>query len=194
MKKLSKKTIITSAVALAMAATLAAGGSLAYFTSTKNVTNTITFGNVSIKLTEPGFNKDKVLAVVPGDSFDKDPTIENDGSNPCYLRVMLDVSEKYAPGFDGEKVDIKIEEITGMGNNTDWVKSGDYYYYQKQLQPKGVVKLFEKVSIPAGWGNSYAGITFDIKVTAEAIQSANFAPDMSSSGKITGWKNVTVQA
>ena len=49
---MTKKKILVLALSLAMVAILAVGGSLAYFTDTKNADNTFTVGNVKIELIE----------------------------------------------------------------------------------------------------------------------------------------------
>ena len=50
-----------------------------------------------------------------------------------------------------------------------------------------------KVTIPTEWGNEIAGITFNINVKAEFIQSDNFTPVTDEAGNITGWGNVAIE-
>lgn len=42
-------------------------------------------------------------------------------------------------------------------------------------------------------GNEVAGITFNINVKAEFIQSDNFTPVTDEAGNITGWGNVAIE-
>lgn len=69
-----------------------------------------------------------------------------------------------------------------------------YYYYQLPLDPGSAAVLFDKVSIPATWGNKYADVSYNITVKAEAVQSKNFDEKLIKSGtKIVGW-NVTIES
>ncbi|MGN0798889.1 MAG: SipW-dependent-type signal peptide-containing protein, partial [Christensenellales bacterium] len=52
-----KKKILTICLIVALAATAIIGGTLAYFTDTKEVTNTFTVGNVSIELIESQYHR-----------------------------------------------------------------------------------------------------------------------------------------
>lgn len=42
-------------------------------------------------------------------------------------------------------------------------------------------------------GHEIAGITFNINVKAEFIQSDNFTPVTDEAGNITGWGNVAIE-
>lgn len=72
MKK--KLTLVVTSVLLVAA--LVIGGTLAYFTdTTETKTNEFTVGNVDIELTEPAWNADELHNLMPGATFEKDPTI-----------------------------------------------------------------------------------------------------------------------
>lgn len=91
-----KKKITAAALVLALLAITVIGGTMAYFTDTKEVTNTFTMGNVAIKLEEPAWDRllgqnDK-LKVAPGQSYDKDPTITVTGSEDCWLVATVTIS------------------------------------------------------------------------------------------------------
>ncbi len=154
-----KKTIII-AVSLLMAALLAVGGTLAYFTAKAEVTNVVTMGNVKIKLTEPNFDG-KIGPIVPGAKIVKDPTITNIGKNDCYVRAKIEVdfsgsckeSKSEAElaeeallaqelvntllGEDAElnhKPDPKPKEVEFDIDTQKWVLKDGYYYYQSILK------------------------------------------------------------
>lgn len=99
---MKKKTILVAAIAVMLVAALVVGGTLAYFTDTKNATNTFTVGNVKIDLNEQQkgenglekFDQDKTL--VPGKSNDgnavsKIVTVSNTGDNDAWVWVELKI-------------------------------------------------------------------------------------------------------
>ncbi|MBR2037595.1 MAG: SipW-dependent-type signal peptide-containing protein [Lachnospiraceae bacterium] len=106
-----KKT--TKALALVLCAMLLVVGSvmgtLAYLTSTDEVTNTFTVGDIEIKLDEAKVDENgKALAsgerttpedatnsyhILPGIEYDKDPTVwVKEGSEEAYIRMLVAVS------------------------------------------------------------------------------------------------------
>lgn len=54
---MKKKTILVAAIAVMLVAALVVGGTLAYFTDTKDATNTFTVGNVKIDLLESQYHR-----------------------------------------------------------------------------------------------------------------------------------------
>ncbi|MGN0784260.1 MAG: SipW-dependent-type signal peptide-containing protein [Candidatus Aphodomorpha sp.] len=101
------KKALTILLAISLVALLAAGGAIAYLTSTDSVKNTFTVGNVKIVLDEAKVTKgndgtwtagtDRVKAndygtVYPGAELPKDPTVHNTGANAAYIRAEVNVS------------------------------------------------------------------------------------------------------
>lgn len=184
MKK--KIAIVVSVVALVALAAI--GATLAWFTDSKDVTNVVTMGNVQIKLEEPQFTAahadNTITDVVPNQSIVKDPTITNTGKNDAYVRVQVAYT-----GLTDEQI-AQLE--AGLHIDGDlWVKSGDYYYYQGNdgvlAAGSAAVQVFDKVVIPYQWGNEMVNKTFEINVSAQAIQAANFTPVTDANGVITSW-------
>ena len=121
---MNKKKILVLAVSVALIAILAIGGSLAYFTDTKNATNTFTVGNVKINLIEQerdgkgglqGFTQDKVLMPIVGSAqgdkdalgqptaknyIDKIVTIENTGKSAAWVRAYFAIPSALDDGFE----------------------------------------------------------------------------------------------
>jgi len=87
-----KKLIIPLAIVLIAA--LAIGLTLAYFTDTKEVTNTFTMGDLEIDLTED-WDPDDGEDMVPGDTVVKEPVITA-VKNDSYVRVILTLVDKDA--------------------------------------------------------------------------------------------------
>lgn len=84
---MSKRKILLLAMAVAMVAILAIGGTLAYFTDEDDATNTFTIGNVDIDL-EENFDGDEAN-LQPGLDINKDVYVTNTGSNDAYVRVHI---------------------------------------------------------------------------------------------------------
>lgn len=186
-----KKKIISIALVVAMIAIIAAG-SFAYFTDTKSTDNVFTVGNVKIKLTEPNWeNQGKIDAetVYAGEALAKDPTVENTGKNPCFVRVKVE-----GLGQFGEGKMITYESgsnYTPNNMNDGWEYYNGYFYWTKPLVVVGTeneswnaglasktAPLFDRVRMPVG-------LTGDeevqpIVVTAEAVQAQGAMPSWSN--------------
>ena len=195
----NKKKLTAGVAALVLCITGVTYGTLAYFTDKDTRANVITIGHVTGTLTETDEHmrddnnttgKD-YTNVKPGDVLDKDPTVTlAKESEDAYVRVSIN--------YEG----LTKEQALAIENNLDisagWTKSEDgYYYYNEILSNKtGAInssKVFSKVTIPTEWGNEIAGITFNINVKAEFIQSDNFTPVTDEAGNITGWGNVAIE-
>lgn len=186
-----KKSRLTIAV-IALISVLLVGGTYAFFTDTKSQTNIITMGNVEIDLTEPLFEEDNkdltVKNVMPGKKIVKDPTITLKGtSNDAYVRAKIEVT--------GKSMDLNQKQmgelIDGIHFTNGWVLGdNDYYYYNLALtQTDSEVLIFDHVIIPEVWGNETNNLTFEINVTAEAIQAENFNPKTNENNNIIDWVN-----
>mgnify|MGYP003157575144 FL=1 len=193
----NKKKLTAGVAALILCITGVTYGTLAYFTDKDTRANVITIGHVTGTLTETDehMRDDNTTGkdytnVNPGDVLDKDPTVTLDKeSEDAYVRVSIN--------YEG----LTKEQALAIENNLDisagWTKSEDGYYYNEILSNKtGAInssKVFSKVTIPTEWGNEIAGITFNINVKAEFIQSDNFTPVTDEAGNITGWGNVAIE-
>ena len=200
---MKKKSIISMVAALALVGAIGVGSTLAYFTDSDAALNIVTMGHVKIDLTEKSgeeITTDKGLVfknIVPGDVLLKNPiiTVVKD-SEACYLRAKIEVS-----GLKEIKVGDETKDYTGalldnINIGTDWVLNEDdgYYYYQNKIEKNRdedqPVSLFTTVTIPTTWGNEVADTTFNIAITAEAIQADNFKPattTVDNKEVITGW-------
>lgn len=123
---MSKKKILTIALCAALVAALVIGGSIAYFTDTKEATNTFTIGGVKIELLEKqrnedftaleDFEQDKLLMPIVGSAQgEKDPTfgmptapnyvdkivtVENTGKSPAWVRAYFAIPAALDDGYD----------------------------------------------------------------------------------------------
>ena len=191
---MNKKKLIPLLSAVALVAVIGVGSTLAYFTDNDAANNVVTMGHVNIELDEPEFSAENenntIKNVVPNQTITKDPTITVvAGSESCYLRAKIEITE------------LNAEQIADLLENTnigeDWVLAEDgYYYYQNSVSKSNedqTVDLFDTVIIPAEWGNEVADMTFEINVTAEAIQADNFTPETDEAGVINGWNDITAE-
>ena len=89
------KKLAIAVVALSLALVCVIGGTLAFLVATSNtVTNTFTYGEISLKLWEENKTNESGMNftnVVPGDEWGKDPVITVvEGSETCYVYVLID--------------------------------------------------------------------------------------------------------
>lgn len=100
---MNKKKIVLVMACLMMVATLAIGGTLAYFTSEDSADNVFTMGNVEIELQEV-FEQNSKLQ--PGLDVNKDVRVKNTGSEDAYVRVHLaipTIMDDGDPNFNASK-------------------------------------------------------------------------------------------
>lgn len=95
---MNKKKLLTIAMVLSMAAILAIGGTIAYFTDTDQEPNVFTIGKVNIDLIEDfpldtDTNKDgenDAAKLIPGKRLKKEVRVKNESdSEPAYVRVHV---------------------------------------------------------------------------------------------------------
>lgn len=205
---MKKKSLVTMIVAVTLVAVVGVGATLAYFTDKEDATNVITMGHVDIELTEPHFDKEKdengndvpgfdgeednvISNIVPGQEVPKDPTITlTENSARAYIRVKLNCKFTHSDGTEDKYWRYSMENlIPELKGNSSWYYNSyeNCYYYQEPLNPGDSVTMFNKVVIPADWGNKYADGKLDIAVNAEAIQADGFTPE-TDGDKIIGWK------
>ena len=133
-----KKT--TKALALVLCAMLLVVGSvmgtLAYLTSTKEVKNTFTVGNIEIKLDEAKVDENgKALSsgertiekneyhILPGIDYDKDPTVwVKEGSEEAYIRILV-TTNKYDKLVEIFGANFKPETYVTGWNRDIWVST-----------------------------------------------------------------------
>lgn len=177
-----KKKIATGALLVAFGATAVTGATLAYFTDNDSKENVFTVGNVNIELTEPnweGSGSKDAPEVYPGEPLKKDPTVENVGANPCFVRVTVSGLDQFGDKGVIEYLTNYKPGVLGEG----WVYGGDgYFYWTEPLVVKGTendewneglasktTPLFDQIKMPTGLtGNEKAE---DIVVTAQAVQA-----------------------
>ena len=171
MKKLMSKKLTKAIVLAACALLLVAGtvmGTVAYLTSTKSVSNTFTYGNVSITMSE---TTDAAHKLIPGQKNDKNTTIHvAAGSEMCYLFVKVPKVDNVSYTFASTETE-ETEEWILLNGTTDV-----YYYYTtvNASTAQVDVKVLESFTYSAIATNPEASTSQEVEVTGYAVQAAGF--------------------
>lgn len=136
-----KRQLLLSVITLVLCILLLVGTTFAYFSDTKQVTNTVTVGNIKIEMTEAAVKRDSAGHLVedtaaprivggddtvhdygvvyPGIEIYKDPTIRNTGTEDAWIAARIVVSDgrgnlQNVIGFGGS-AGIDIAVLLGGG-------------------------------------------------------------------------------
>lgn len=203
------KKLVTVVSAMFCAVVLVAGsiaGTIAYLTSTAQVTNTFTVGNVAITMVESvtdlygekttgTTNAGNEYKIIPGHTYAKDPkiTVEN-GSEDCYLfvKVVNGISAYEVDAADGNTIAEQLEAngwklVTGKTNVWYYANGVDNGYSVAANTEVPTFTTFTVANDADVTGLSAAQIdALDIIVTAYAIQSNGLA-DANAAWTAGGW-------
>lgn len=203
MKTRSKALLLTLCAVLLVAASVL--GTMAYLTSTDEVTNTFTVGQVKIKLDEAKANPDGSLVanadrvkaneykLLPGHTYNKDPMVTVlSGSESSYVKMTVtfgkanELDAIFAPGG---------ADLTSIFNGYDaakWIAKGntkdatantrtyEFWYKETVGAPTADVALdalFDSITVPGTITNEQLATIegMTITVNAYAIQADGFA-------------------
>lgn len=199
------RKILVSLAALALVAAISIGGTIAYLTSTDEVVNTFTVGNVAIKLDEAKANTDGSLVpnaervkansykLLPGHTYNKDPMVTVlSGSETSYIKMTVTFSKAneldaiFAPtgaeltsifnGYDAANWTYK----GNTKNTTDNTRTYEFWYKEAVGAPTADVALdalFDSITVPGTITNEQLKTIegMTITVNAYAIQADGFA-------------------
>ena len=194
--KFSLKSQIMLSLCMLIAGLLLCVGSLAYFTSHDEVTNTVNAKMPSIALYEPKWDSegaDMAQKAVPGMEIPKDPYIYNNSEAEVYVRMKVEITVDgttlnatdalyqkiisyiyYNYNFDEETGNLFYDTESGKYNNPDFYYYDGYFYYArgdacKALEShKATSKLFDCIKLPVKKTDFNNGI-FDKKFTIKVI-------------------------
>ena len=149
--KTSLKNQIMLSLFMLIAGLLLCVGSLAYFTSQDEVTNTVNAKMPSIALYEPKWDSegaDMAQKAVPGMEIPKDPYLYNNSEAEVYVRMKVEITVDgttlnatdalyqkiisyiyYNYNFDEETGNLFYDTESGKYNNPDFYYYGGYFYY-----------------------------------------------------------------
>ena len=180
------KKELSTVLAGALAVTAVVGGSLAYFTDKDNKVNTFTVGNVDITLTEPnweGNGSEDAPAAYPGEPLAKDPTVKNDGANPCFVRIKVEGLDSLG---DAGMITYRTDYVTDkLGEG--WVEGSDGYFYYDSVLEVGATTdaLFDQIVMPTGLTNGDGNTEYNVTVIAEAVQAQGAKPSWADVQEMT---------
>ena len=166
------KKLIIAVVALSLALVGVVGGTLAWLSATsEKVTNTFTYGTITIKLEEPiGEEKGYEFArIVPGAEVDKDPTVTvNKTSEKCYVYVLIDNQFGTDATYDINAS--KWEKISTDGTKVLYRYLNDSFNIVDAFSADQVLPVFTKLTFSSDLtkDNLDAFANDDKKVTIQA--------------------------
>lgn len=200
-----KKKLLIMSVAMVLVCAFAVGMTIAYLTSTDEVVNTFTVGNVQIKLDEATVypdgtlvpNADRVKAnsykLIPGHTYTKDPMVTVlRGSERSYIKMTVTVTKSAEldaifgedganlmsifKGYD-ETTWIYKYNTENTGKNT---RTYEFWYKEPVAASTADVPLdalFDSITVPGTITNTQLGTIegMSITVNAYAIQADGFA-------------------
>ncbi|MGI6151928.1 MAG: TasA family protein [Christensenellales bacterium] len=179
------KKIIAVAAAIILAAIGIVGGTLAWFTDEKEVTNVLTTGNIEISLSE---TITEFPVIMPGALVEKDPTITNISGNDqqAYIRASFQLFDDNDEALDDANI-IKaindailnpLDENGDPAGSSNWIKDTGtgWYYYTGELDvgAENAITFFERIKFDGEtFDNKYKDLTFKVKIFVQATQVAN---------------------
>ena len=203
MKTKSKALLLTLCAVLLVAASVL--GTMAYLTSTDEVQNTFTVGQVSIKLDEAKANTDGTLVegadrvkansykLLPGHTYNKDPMVTVlKGSESSYVKMTVTFSKAAELDAIFAPTGADMTSIFNGYDSTNWIYKGntedttantrtyEFWYKEAVAAPTADVALdalFDQIKVPGTiTGEQLETIEgMTITVNAYAIQADGFA-------------------
>ena len=212
MKKKTKAILC----AVSMIGVVGISGVLAYLTDTDTASNKFTIGQVKIDLQEPTWDEatdtdddgipDFAENIVPNATIEKDPQVENVGSNSAYIYLKVTVpaekvitaqsngvlnnngvetdTQLFSYTVNSDWTEITSERKTNTNATTGEVESYTYvYYYKEAVAPNATTTtLFDSV-IFANVIEGQIDLTENqIDIEAYAIQSDNLPANTTIEG------------
>lgn len=198
----------TKAILMALCAVLLVAasvmGTLAYLTSTDEVVNTFSVGNVQIKLDEAKANPDGSLVpnvdrvkansykLLPGHTYNKDPMVTVlSGSEASYIKMTVTFSKANELDEIFDPTGANLTSIFNGYDSANWIYKGntkdatadtrtyEFWYKEAVAAPTADVALdalFDSITVPGSITNAQLATIegMTITVNAYAIQADGF--------------------
>lgn len=185
---MSKKKILTLVLALAMVATCAISGTVAWLVADGGkVENTFTIGDINIEIAETGANSGtkEYSSFVPGDKLAKDTKVTvKANSEACYLFIKITESNNSISGNESSEAAIQWavrENWTRVGTTNFWYQavaeksdSQDFYVFtgdENDTLQNGCVTVNGKIT--KDMVNALTSTKPTITIAAAAVQEKN---------------------
>lgn len=174
-----KTKIILALGAVISCLSIAAYGSYAYLAGEIKAENVIAAGNIKIALIEFSPSEDasgmaavdSLTPIVPGKAIPRTVQVENTGDNPAYVRIR--VQKEIILAERNATPDVNL--VSCDFNSEYWIDGNDGYYYYRDSLESGcrTEPLFETVIFDASMDSLYQGSTVQMKIEAQATQTAH---------------------
>ena len=204
-RKNMKKKLLIMSVAMVLVCAFAVGMTIAYLTSTDEVVNTFTVGNVRIKLDEAAANPDGSLVpnadrvkansykLIPGHTYNKDPMVTVlQGSESSYIKMTVTFTKAAELDAIFAPTGADLTSIFNGYDSTNWIYKGntedttantrtyEFWYKEAVAAPTADVALdalFDSITVPGTITNTQLATIegMTITVNAYAIQADGFA-------------------
>lgn len=192
-----KKKLLIMSVAMVLVCAFAVGMTIAYLTSTDEVVNTFTVGNVRIKLDEAKVDaygepvgspvprvKDNSYKLIPGHTYTKDPTVTVlSGSEESYIKMTVTFTEAAALDAIFAPNGADLTEIFNGYNPANWIDKGntentgnntrtyEFWYKDAVAAPTADVALdalFDSITVPRTITNDQLATIQGMTITVNA--------------------------
>ena len=195
MKTRNKALLLTLCAVLLVAASVL--GTMAYLTSSDEVVNTFTVGNVQIKLDEAKANPDGSLdttatervkgnsyKLLPGHTYSKDPMVTVvSGSESSYIKMTVTFSNARELDAIFAPSGANLTSIFNGYDSTNWIDKGntkddanntrtyEFWYKETVAAPNGNVALdalFDSITVPSNINNDQLATINNMTITVNA--------------------------
>ena len=155
---------LPAAAAVALIATLAVGGTLAWLSAyTQPVKNTFVMGTVPPQVTE-NFENHQVK---------EDVAVTNTGNIPAYIRVALVFTWQEGEDENAKVVGTPVDPVEDLEidwGDSGWIKIGDYYYYTQPVAAGATTpNLIDSATVKDDPATN--GYHMNLQVIADSIQA-----------------------
>lgn len=192
-----RKKVILVLLALACIAA-AAGGSIAYFTTERTTTVSVSASSVKIRATlleeinGQGREASAQVELLPGESCSRMAAAENIGKANAWVRARVEIlfspaagaARTYVLGASGSAEGLDTVCATGL-NEADWTYKDGYWYYKHKLAPgESTAALFTGLRFDGAIDNEYERSSIELLVDMQATQTAHNGESALQAG---GW-------
>ena len=195
------KKVLMMVLSLVLVAAMSIGGTIAYLSSTAEVSNNIAVGSLAITMDETKVNEagkaerpvkrvtSNDYRIMPGSEYVKDPTVHVDAASAeCYvyvkvenpLKPIIKSNKTYKGGYDTIENQMTEKVKVGGGMMAPKVAmwqlvdgTEDIYRYYKTVKGGADLKVFDGFYIDEQASDLSAYKDAEITVTAYAIQAEN---------------------
>lgn len=175
-----KMTVIFAVMTVIMVTFLYS--SYAYFTATVgSAGNTITAGKAFVEFVEVSdtgaggsFGEGGIerLSIFPGTDVMGDVAAVNSGVVSLYVRAIIYSDITLDERYQHRASEIDEDHLVFKINDTDWIKQGDYWYYNKAIDfNEKTTKFINGITFSKDMGNIYKDSVVNVKVRFEVVQA-----------------------